>query len=121
MLDFYGYAEIVNNIRILNIAKINLNDSFLIDYKKVLNGIIFNSINSINGSKYVLNGNCLKIIVDTIKCEDDTNDKLIIPINCLLKFDMIVLSCKLAIEIDGVLNIKLYLQEYLFDDNWFKH
>ena len=59
MLDFYGYVEIVNNIRILNIAKINLNDSFLIDYKKVL-----------NGSKYVLNDNYLKIIVDTIQCED---------------------------------------------------
>ena len=86
MLDFYGYIEIVNNIRIFNIAKINLNDSFLIDYKKVLNGIIFNSINSINGSKYVLNDNYLKIIVDAIKCEDDTNDKLVIPINCLLKF-----------------------------------
>ena len=40
MLDFYGYIETVNNIRILNIAKINVNDSFLIDYKEVLNGII---------------------------------------------------------------------------------
>ena len=29
MLDFYGYVEIVNNVRILNIAKINLNDSVL--------------------------------------------------------------------------------------------
>ena len=121
MLDFYGYIEIVNNIRILNIAKINVNDSFLIDYKEVLNGIIFNSINSINGSKYVLNDNYLKIIVDTIKCEDDTNDEIIIPIDCLLKFDMIVISYKLAIEKDAVSNIKLYLKECLLDDNWFKH
>ena len=95
MLDFYGYVEIVNNVRILNIAKINLNDSSLIDYKKVLNDIIFNSINSINGSKYVLNDNYLKIIVDTIKCEDDANNKLVIPINCLLKFNMVIISCRL--------------------------
>ena len=120
MLDFYGYVEIVNNIKILNIAKINLNDSFLIDHKKILGHIIFNSINSINGSKYVLNDNHLKIIVDTIKCENDTNDKSLIPINCLLKFNMIIISCRLAIEKDGILNIKLYLKECLFDDNWFK-
>ena len=44
MLDFYGYIEIINDERILKIVKINLNDNFLNDYKKVLNSII-NGIN----------------------------------------------------------------------------
>ena len=44
MSDFYGYIEIINDERILKIVKINLNDNFLNDYKKVLNSII-NGIN----------------------------------------------------------------------------
>ena len=44
VLDFYGYIEIINDEGILKIVKINLNDNFLNDYKKVLNSII-NSIN----------------------------------------------------------------------------
>ena len=35
--------------------------------------------------------------------------------------DMVIITCKLAIEKDSILNIKLYLKECLFDDNWFKH
>ena len=45
----------------------------------------------------------------------------IIPIGCLLKFDMDVVSCRLAIEKDDTLNIELYLQKCLIDDDWFKH
>ena len=44
MLDVYGYIEIIHDERILKIVKINLNDNFLNDYKKVLNSII-NGIN----------------------------------------------------------------------------
>ena len=46
MLDFYGYREIITDKRILEIVKINLNDNFLNDYKKVSNNII-NGINEI--------------------------------------------------------------------------
>ena len=44
MLDFYGYVEMINDKKILKMAKINLNDNFLNDYKKVLNSIS-NNIN----------------------------------------------------------------------------
>ena len=116
MLDFHGYVEIVNDTRILKIVKINLNDNFLIDYKKVLNNII-NNINEFYDSKYVLNDGYLKIIIDTVKCEDDTDDNLIIPMECLLKFDMVVVSCRLATEKNDTLNIEFYLQECFFDND----
>ena len=45
MLDFYGDIEIINDERILKVAKINLNDNFLNDYKKVLNSIINGIVN----------------------------------------------------------------------------
>ena len=120
MLDFHGYVEIVNDTRILKIVKINLNDNFLIYYKKVLNNII-NNINEFYDSKYVLNDGYLKIIIDTVKCEDDTDDNLIIPMECLLKFDMVVVSCRLATEKNDTLNIEFYLQECFFDNDWFKY
>ena len=112
MLYFYGYVEIINNKRILKIVKINLNDNFLNGYKKVLNSII-NNINELYDSEYVFN--YFKIIIN------DTNDHLVMPIDCLLKFDMVVVSCRLAIEKNDALNIESYLQECLFNNNWFKH
>ena len=84
MLDFYGYIEIINDERILKIVKINLNDNFLNDYKKVLNSII-NGLNEFRyDCKHAFNDDYFKIIID------DINDHLIIPIDCLLKFDMAV-------------------------------
>ena len=91
MLDFYGYIVIINDERILKIVKINLNDNFLNDYKKVLNNII-NGINEFwYDCKHVFN-DYFKIIID------DINDHLIMPIDCLFKFDMAVISCRLATE-----------------------
>ena len=43
------------------------------------------------------------------------------PIYYLLKFDIAVISCRLGTEKSDTLNIGFYLQECLFDDNWFKH
>ena len=68
VLDFYGYLEIINDKRILKIVKINLNDNFLGDYKKILNSII-NNINEFYEKEYVFNDNYFKIIID------DTNKK----------------------------------------------
>ena len=115
MLDFYGYIEIINDERILKVAKINLNDYFLNDYKKVLNNII-NGINEFwYDCKHVFIDDYFKIIID------DINDHLITPIDCLLKFDMAVISCRLATEKNDTLNIEFYLKQCSFDDNWFKH
>ena len=98
MLDFYGYIEIINDKRILKIVKINLNDNFLNDYKKILNSII-NNINEFYDSEYVFNDNYFKIIID------DTNDHLVMAIDCVLKFDMVIVPCRLAIEKNDTLNI----------------
>ena len=39
----------------------------------------------------------------------------------ILKFDMAVVSCRLAIEKNDMLNIEFYLQECLFNNNCLKH
>ena len=78
-----------------------------------------NIINAINefycDCKHLFNDDYFKIIID------DINDHLIIPIDCLLKFDMPVISCRLATEKNDTLNIEFYLKQCSFDDNWFKH
>ena len=115
MLNFYGYIEIINDKRILKIVKINLNDKCLNDYKKVLNDIINDINESWYDCKHVFNDDYFKIIID------DVNDHLIIPTDCLLKFDMSVISCRLATEKNDMLNTEVYLKQCLFNDNWFKH
>ena len=124
MLDFYGYIEIINNKRILKIVKMNLNDNFLNDFKKVLNSII-NGINEFwYDCKLVFNDDYFKIIIDDTaepSSLERISDHLIISIDCLLKFDMVVVSCKLATEKNDKLNIEFYLKQCSFDDNWFKH
>ena len=84
-----------------------------------------NIINNINefwyNSEYVFNDNYLKIIIDVVRCEDEKIDDLNIPIGFLLKFDMAVVLCRLAIDKDDTLNIELCLQKCLIDDDWFKH
>ena len=101
MLHFYGYIEIINDKRILKIVKINLNDNFLNDYKKVLNSII-NGINEFwYDCKHVFNDDYFKIIIDDTaesSSLERINDHLVIPTDCLLKFDMVVISHKLATE-----------------------
>ena len=92
MLDFYGYMEIINDKRILKIVKINLNDNFLNDFKKILNSIIIGINEFWYDCKHVFNEDQFRIIID------DINDHLIIPIDCLLTFDVVVMSCKLATE-----------------------
>ena len=111
MLDFYGYIEIINDERILKVVKINLSKNFLNDYKKALNNII-NGINKFwHDCKHLFNDDYFKIIID------DINDHLIMPIDCLLKFDMVVISCSLATEKNDTLNIEFYLKQCSFDDN----
>ena len=115
MLDFYGYIEIINNEIILKIVKMNLNDNFLNDYKKVSNKIIKGINEFWYNCKHVFNDDYFKVIID------DINDHLIMPIDCLLKFDMAVISCRLATEKNDTLNIEFYSKQCSFDVNWFKH
>ena len=72
-------------------------------------------INKVNNSAYVFK-DYHKIKVGSVKCEDE-KDK--IPLNKLIKFNLLTISNRLIIEKDNELFLEAYLEQCLYDDEWF--
>ena len=59
-----------------------------------------------------------KIKISSIKC--DEKDEIGLPLNKLIKFNLVKISNRLIIEKDNELFLEAYLEECLYSDNWFK-
>ena len=46
--------------------------------------------------------------------------KINLPLNKLIKFDLVAISNRLTIEKDNELFLEAYLEQCLYDDEWFK-
>ena len=51
---------------------------------------------------------------------EDEEDKINLPLNKLIKFNAVVISNRLIIEKDSELFLETYLEECLYDDEWFE-
>ena len=60
-----------------------------------------------------------KIKISSIKCEDE-KDEITLSLNKSIKFNLVRISNRLIIEKDNELFLKVYLEECLYDDEWFK-
>ena len=94
---------------------IDINNEVLTDYKKIWDKILKN-INKINNSAYVFK-DYHKIKVGSVKCEDEKDE---IPLNKLIKFNLLTISNRLVIEKDNELFLEAYLEQCLYDDEWLK-
>ena len=61
----------------------------------------------------------IKLKISSIKCEDE-KDEINVPLNKLIKFNLARISNRLIIEKDNELFLGAYLEECLYDDEWFK-
>ena len=89
----------------------------LTDYKKIWDEMLKNII-KINNFAYVFK-DYHKIRVASVKCEDE-KDETNLPLNKLIKFNLVTISNRLIIEKDNELFLEAYLEECLYDDEWFK-
>ena len=96
---------------------ININNDVLTGYKKIWDKIL-QKINRINNSAYVFK-DYHKIKVGSFKCEDE-KDEINLPLNKLIKFNLLTISNRLTIEKDNELFLEAYLEQCLYDDEWFK-
>ena len=55
----------------------------------------------------------------SVKCNDEKDD-IDLPLNRLLKFNAVTISNRLIIEKDNKLFLETYLEECLYDNEWFK-
>ena len=96
---------------------IDINNEVLTDYKKIWDEILKN-INKINNFAHVFK-DYHKIRVGSVKCEDE-KDEINLPLNKLIKFNLVTISNRLIIEKDNELFLEAYLGKCLYDDEWFK-
>ena len=121
--ELYGSIEEQNSYKYLIIKPpIDINKflkvfKVLTDYKRIWDKILKN-INKINNSAYVFK-DYHKIKIGSVKCEDE-KDEINLPLNKLIKFNLLTISNRLIIEKDNELFLESYLEQCLYDNEWFK-
>ena len=116
--ELYGSIKEQKGYKYLIIEPpIDINNEVLTDYKKMWHEILKN-INKINNFVYVFK-DYHKIRVGSIKCEDE-RDEINLPLYKLIKFNLVTISNRLIIEKDNELFLEAYLEECLYNNEWFK-
>ena len=116
--EFYGYIKEHEDRKYLNIALTGMNNDVLSEYEKMLDGIL-EQVRKIKDCLYILEKDYYKIKVGSVKCDDD-KDNIDLPLDKLIKFNAVTISNRLLIEKDNRLLLESYLEECLYDDEWFK-
>ena len=106
-----GYKHLITE------PPVDINNEVLTNYKKIWDETLKN-INKINNFAYV-SKDYHKIKVGSVKCEDE-KDEINLPLHKLTKFNLATISNRLIIEKDNELFLEVYLEECLYDDEWFK-
>ena len=115
--EFYGYIEEHKGCKYLNILLLGMNNDVLSEYEKMWDGIL-EQVRKINDCTYISEKDYYKIKVGSVKCDDKDNIDLLL--DNLIKFNAVTISNRLLIEKDNRLFLESYLEECLYDDEWFK-
>ena len=95
-----------------------MNNDVLSKYEKIWNGIL-EQVRKISDCEYIYEKEYHKIKVGSVKRDDD-KDNIDLPLDKLIKFNAVTISNRLLIEKDNRLFLESYLEECLYDDEWFK-
>ena len=95
-----------------------MSNDVLSEYEKMWDGIL-EQIRKINDCAYISEKDYYKIKVGSVKCYDD-KDNIDLPLDKLIKFNAVTISNRLLIEKDNRLFLESYLEECLYNDEWFK-
>ena len=109
--EFYGSIEEQKGYKYLvTEPPTDINNEVLTDYKKIWDEILEN-INKINNFMHLFK-DYHKIKISSIKCEDEKHE-INLPLNKLIKFNLVRISNRLIIEKDNELFLEAYLEECL--------
>ena len=113
--EFTGHVKAIDEHKYLVIDSIENNCDVLKNYKTVWDRIL-NKVKTINNSAYVFDEDYYKFKLSSIKCSDCEDDFGDIPVDKLLDFSYVVVTCRLVIEKDDKLVLESYLKECFYDD-----
>ena len=82
-------------------------------------GGMLEQVRKINDCAYISEKDYYEIKIGSVKCDDD-KDNIDLPLDKLIKFTAVTISNRLLIEKDNRLFLESYLEECLYDDEWFK-
>ena len=117
--ELYGSIEEQKGYKyLITEPPIDINNEVLTDYKKIWDEIL-KKINKINNFAYVFK-DYHKIRVGSVKCEDE-KDEINLPLNKLIKFNLVTISNRLIIEKDNKLFLEAYLEQCLYNMNGLKN
>ena len=116
--EFYGYIEEHEGRKYLNIALTGMNNDVLSEYEKIWDGIL-EQVRKISDCAYIYGKDYYKVKVGSVKCDDD-KDNIDLPLDKLINFNAVTISNRMLIEKDNKLFLGSYLEECLYDDEWFK-
>ena len=114
--EFYGYIEEHEGRKYLNIALTGMNN-VLSEYEKIWDEIL-DQVRKINDCMYISEKDYYKTKVGSVKCAND-KDNIDLPLDKLIKFNAVTISNRLLKEKDKLF-LESYLEECLYDDEWFK-
>ena len=117
--ELYVYIEEHAGRKYLNIALTGINNDVLSEYEKIWDGIL-EQVRKINDCVYISQKDYYKIKVGSVKCDDD-KDNIDLPLDKLIKFNVVTISNRLLIEKDNRLFSESYLEECLYKDYWYEH
>ena len=107
--ELYGTIKEQKGYKYLIIEPpIDINNEVLTEYKKIWDKILKN-INKIYNFAYVFK-DYHKIKIGSVK-RDDEKDEINLPLNKLIKFNLVTISNRLIIEKDNELFLEAYLEE----------
>ena len=95
-----------------------MNSDVFSEYEKMWDGIL-EQVRKINDYAYISEKDYYKIKVGSVKYDND-KDNINLPLDKLIKFNAVSISNRLLIEKDNRLVLESYLEECLYDDEWFK-
>ena len=97
--EFYGYIEEHEGCKYLNITLTRINRDVLSEYEKMWDGIL-EIVRKINDCAYIFEKGYYKVKVGSVKCDDD-KDNIDLPLDKLIKFNVVTISNRLLIEKDN--------------------
>ena len=116
--EFYGYIEEHEGRKYLNIALTGMNNDVLSEYEKMWDGTL-EQVTKTNDCAYISEKDYYTIKVGSVKYNDN-KDNIDLPLDKLIKLNAVAISNRLLIEKDNKLFLESYLEECLYDDEWFK-
>ena len=107
-----GFIEEIEGMKYLNFAPTRVNKDVLTGYQRVWD-LIMERVKKIDGCTSIASKGCFKINVRDIRFQDKKY-KINLPLDELIKFNAMAISCRLLIKMGNMYYPQVHLEDSLY-------